>query len=461
MSLTLGNWRERVRASLFFVPAMFIVGALAAIVLTAQLDGRFPELLEELPLLRTSSAESTRQVLSTVASATITVAGIVFSVTVVAVQLTSSQFSPRVLHGFLRDRFDQNTIGLVVATFVYCLIALVTTPTAAPGQAPGAEIRDLTVTVAVVLGIASILAIVAFIDHSARSMQVGHIIRSISDDTRDRIDSLLPERGEEPPQGLVADHEPDEGGFVVRSTRDGWVQRLDHDRLLGWVPADGVGRVDVRTGVFVAEGTPLMTIWPPPGEPDATIAGVQDGIVIGRTRTMQQDIAFGIRQLVDIALRALSPGVNDPTTAYDVLANLGAVLADLLQHDLPSTVLHGDDGRILLRPHELDHERYLGRAFDQIRVAGADQPAIGISMLRIIARLDELLAHRGIHELRQEVRDHARHVVDTFERARPDDPDAAVVRRVADSLGLLAHLGTGAAEDGPTSTESRADDDDS
>lgn len=458
LGLTLENWRERMRASLFFLPATFIVAALVLLLITDTVDTRLPETIDRLPLLRTDSTENTRQLLATIAGATITVAGIVFSVTVVAVQLTSSQFSPRVLHGFLRDRFDQTIMGIVVATFVYCLVALATTPAAVGAQDPGPELRHLTVTLAVGLGITSILAIVAFIDHSARAMQVGQIIRGIADDTRELIADLLPPAGEGVAQGTVDAHEPEGDGFTVRSTTDGWIQQLDHDGLLGLLPEAGTGRVEVRVGAFVAEGTPLLTVWPGPEDPEDATAAVHRSVTVGRTRTMQQDISFGLRQLVDIALRALSPGVNDPTTAYDVLANLGAVLGDLLQRDLPPRVTHGEDGRVLLRPHDLGLASYVGRTFDQIRIAGADQPAVAISMLRIIARIDELLSHVGLDDRRPPLREQARRVVESVEQERPDDEDTAHVRSVAERLGLLTELDPSTGGDMPKSSEPRTDD---
>lgn len=428
---------ERVRGSLFYIPALFVVAAALATWLVTTADERYGPQLGDVPILLSASVDSARSVLSTIAGATITVAGIVFSVTVVSVQLASSQFSPRVLRGFLRDRFSQVVIGVVVGTFTYALLLL--TQTRASGIADGepAVTRNLGLTVAVVLAATAILAIVAFIDHSARSMQVGEIIARVTQETRDRIESLFPPPGEREDIVLTDMARPHGDAHVVPAPRDGWVQQLDSEGVLRALPPGASARLDVRIGTFVTAGAPLVTVWPPPDDPDGLHDRLPGAFGFGRGRTMQQDVLFGIRQLVDIALRALSPGINDPTTAHDVLVSLGAVVGDVLTRDLPSRVERGPDDRVLYRPHDPTHADFVHRAFDQIRIAAAPQPGVVVAVLHTLERLNGIVERAGVSGRAEPLRRQAELVVATFESAGHLDHDVQRVRRAAIAAGLL------------------------
>lgn len=426
---------DHVRGSLFYVPSLFVVlaGALAWGVI--RLDGTVLSDGEGAPLLLSVTVESARAILGTIAGATITVAGIVFSVTVVSVQLASSEFSPRVLRGFLRDRFQQNIIGIIVGTFTYCTFVLANIRVSSSGDSDQ-PVPSLPVTIAIVLAVASILGIVAFIDHSARSMQVGHIIRRVTAETRARIAVLYREPSADVRCSDVPPPEPDGVPHVVRAWEDGWIQQLSEDRLCRAAAPDSYVRIDSGVGAFVVEDTPLVTLWSS-DEPD--VARIREAFVIGAERTMQQDVMFGIRQLVDIGLRALSTGVNDPTTAYEVIVHLGAILADVLQSELPARVRVDDHGRTLVLTDRHDHAAHVERSFGQLRIAGAGQPAVLIRLLRTLHLLDELMLDLGLEDRRAPIRRQARLVVATAEQADYIDEDLEEIRRAADELGLLPY----------------------
>jgi uncharacterized membrane protein len=194
----------------------------------------------------------------------------------------------------------------------------------------------------------------------------------------------------------------------------------------------------VRVGTFVAEGAPLVTLWPAPDEPDAIGARVAGAFGLGRGRTMQQGVLFGIRQLVDIALRALSPGVNDPTTANEVLVSLGSVVGDLLTRDLPPRVERGQEDRVLYRPHDPTHADFVHRAFDQIRIAAASQPHVAVALLHTLERLSDVLERADLSGRAEPLRRQAELVVATIESAGHLDHDVERVRRVATAAGQLA-----------------------
>lgn len=437
MLLRLRSLAERLRGSLFYVPALYVVGAVALAWLASWMDARLAGRLRDNPLLLTASADSARAVLATIAAATITVAGISFSVTVVAVQLAASQFSPRVLRGFLRDRFSQNIIGIEVGTFAYCLLILTTT-TRDPEAGPSLT-RELPLTVAVVLAMVAIIGIVAFIDHSARSMQVGQLMRSITHETRERLAGLFPEHvagAAGPTAEATRVAAPDAPGHAVRAASEGWIQQLDTHALLRAVPPGSIMRLEVRVGSFTVAGSRVATVWPVPEEPDAVDQRVQDAMALGATRTMQQEVAFGLRQLVDIGLRALSPGVNDPTTAYEALAHLEAILADLLRRDLPPTVAVDDEDRRLHRPRELDHADYVRRAFEQFRAAASNQPGVCLAIVQALGRLAELLEAAGLGDRTTALREQARLTVQGLEAGTALPEDVERVRAAARTLGL-------------------------
>lgn len=413
-----GDLVDRLRSSFFYVPALFILGALVLARATTWLDAMID--YDASVLLRSvvirSTADGARAILGTTAGATITVAGIVFSVTMLSVQLASSQFSPRVLDGFLRDRFKQNVMGLMVGTFTYCLLVLAVVRRQFSTGSEAAEHR-LAVTVAVALGVIAILAIVAFVDQSARSLQVGQIIRRITDETMERVRQLHPEPHTPTQVDGSGTPLPDGEGWTVRADSDGWVQRVDAAGLFGAAAEGGVVRLDTRVGAFVSREQPLATIWPEPEDHDGAIERVRSSIVRGRTRTLRQDVAFGIRQLVDIAVRALSPGVNDPTTANEALVHLGGLVREILLRDLPDRVRTDDKDRRLFRPHDLDRNEYVTAAFSEIRFAAANSPTVLATLIRVLRGLDEIVRTAEHAERTGQLRREARLTVETAERA--------------------------------------------
>jgi uncharacterized membrane protein len=422
---------ERLRGSLFYVPLLFVLGAAGVAWGALRLDATVVSELDAFPLVVATTVESARSILSTIAGATITVAGIVFSVTVVSVQLASSEYSPRVLRNFLRDRLQQNVIGVVVGTFTYCMFVLASIR----ATGPDAEARpepSVAVTVAIVLAVASILAIIGFIDHSARSMQAGQIIERITGETRARIRRYYVGRDEERPGGDVAPSPPplDAPKRVLRAWTDGWVQQISSSSLLAVGPPGSHLRLDTRVGAYVIAETPILTVW---GEGDLDEEHLRRGFVIGTSRTLQQDVEFGIRQLVDIGLRALSTGVNDPTTAYEVLVHLASLLAELFHHELPPRVHTDDEGRVLAIPDRAEHRDLVDHAFAQLRVAAADQPALLVRLLDTLDDLDHLLVYLGLEHRRGPLREHVELVVETVQHGdlAPSDRRRVLARAAA------------------------------
>lgn len=387
MHLRLRSLTERLRASLFLIPTASVAAAVAVAAVFLALDRRIDDGGAQLPLVLASTVESARALLGTIAGATITFAGTAFSVSLLVIQLASSQYSPRVVHTLFRDPFNKRVMGAVVGTFTYCLIVLrsVRSPIEEGGEP---IIPTLSVSFAVVLGIAAILAVVAFIDHNAHTMDISEVLDRV---TRASIEQVR----EATPPGDDGSRSPIEDpalapvrGRLVRFDGAGWVQFVDTEALLEATPAGATVLVHTYAGRYAIEGSPLCTVDTIAADDDTRDAELRANVATGATRTMQQDSSYGLRQLVDVALRALSPGVNDPTTAQDAIFHTAAVLAEALRHPPPGqrrTV----GGRTLLLPEAPDHLDLISLAFDEIRRAAAPHPTVCIYVLEALHLLIE------------------------------------------------------------------------
>jgi uncharacterized membrane protein len=382
-------WRDRARESLLFLPSMMLLGAIVLALILGEVDTTADA---ELPAVFTFAPSTASTLLSTIAGATITTAGVVFSLLVVSLQLASAQFSPRVLRGFRRDRLGQVLIGLLLSTFAFCVIALAQLDPEAD-QAPA-----LIVLVALLLALASVLAIVVYLDRISRQQYVGQIVARVADETLSLIEELpygprIGVRIGDPisPPGLIG--EP----LTVPAPGDGWVQQISRRAVIAASPPNSVVRLETRVGAYIVRGTPLITIWPVPPEPDRDRIRrlADDAVILGPARTMQQDIDFGLRQLNDVALRALSAAVNDPTTATEVVLRFGSVLRPLLLAELPAQAVRDPAGRILLTPYDLDHTEYIAHAFDQVRHYAAGHLHVVLAMIRILRMLRDVCLSAG------------------------------------------------------------------
>ena len=256
LRLRLASAFYRFRESLFLLPALIVLGG----IVLAEISHAVDDALGGGPVTGTlaMSSNTATWLLSTVAGAMITTAGVVFSLTVVSLQLASSQFSPRVMRSFVRDRLSQVVIGLLIATFVYCVLAL--RHVSADPETPAPPV---SLTLAIVLTVTTVLLIVAHLDHLARGLQVGNVVRAIAAEGQAVIAARLrPDRGHRPaPDGATS--APGDV-LTVPAPRDGWVTQAAEDRMLSAVRPGTRVRLDTRIGAYIHEGEPLVTLWPVP-----------------------------------------------------------------------------------------------------------------------------------------------------------------------------------------------------
>jgi len=420
---------ERLRSSLFFVPMIAVFVAVVLGFVSLAVDRNIDSVMTDLPIGFTSTVESARTLLGVIAGATISFAGIAFSVSLLTIQLASSQYSPRVVHTLFRDPFNKRVMALVVGTFTYCVVVLRSVRSAFdPGGEP--VIPNLSVAVAVVLGIATILAIVAFINHSAHAMDVSEILQRIRREATEQI------RGEWTPVDLSADRRPladmstGSSSTVIRFDRSGWVQEIDSGAILARVPDGATLTVETVAGRFAMEGTRFCSLSPSISDEDCEELerDLLAAVSIGNTRTMQQDVSYGLRQLVDVAVKALSPGINDPTTAQDAIFQAAAVLSELLRHDPPSPV-RTKGKRTVVMAEQRTHDELIHLAFDETRRAGTGQPVVCEYILVSIASLVESLEAASLGERTIELRRQARLVVEGCGATGLLDHDIDIVRQ--------------------------------
>ena len=357
----LPSWRrEALRTTFWLVPTVLVVvaGGLFALTFGIDLAAYHRELT--LPFwIRTGSADAGRQVRSAIAAAVITVVGVVFSITILALTLASQQFGPRMMRNFVRDLGNQVTLGVFVGTFVYAVLAL--------GSITGDFVPHLSITVAEALLLVDIAVLIYFIHHIAKSIQLPEVIAGIARDLMRSIDAEFPVRS----AGVVGTAGPigagksvpevvrliEERGGVVPATASGYLQFVGYAQLVDIAArTDAVIRLDHRPGHFLVAGRPLARVWPQ-GAAKQVALDLAEAHVTGPHRTLMQDPVFAIDQLVEIAIRALSPAVNDTFTALTCIDWLAAGLSRISGRTLVEGVYRdgsaGAADRVgsLLRPH--------------------------------------------------------------------------------------------------------------
>jgi uncharacterized membrane protein len=391
--LRLPSWRwEALRTTFWVVPTLLIIAATLLFVVTFELDLAAYHHHLDLPWwVKTGGADAGRQVLIAIAAAIITTIGVVFSITILALTLASQQFGPRMLRNFIRDPGNQMTLGVFVGTFVYSVLVLGSISTL-PG---GDFVPHLSITVAEALLLVDVAVLVYFIHHIAKSIQLPEVIAGIARDLDRAIDAEFPARqgaiGGEKSSAVTADlaEALRSRGAEVTAKQSGYLQFVSYGQLIDIAEdLDAVIRLAHRPGHFIVANRPLARVWPA-GAAGQVAAALDKAHVTGPHRTLTQDPVFAIDQLVEIAIRALSSAVNDTFTALTCLDWLSAGLSEISARSLDEGVYRGRSGKIRLIEFDPSYGRMVNRAFDKIRQAGRDMPAVIIRMIDSLAHIAE------------------------------------------------------------------------
>ena len=388
------------RSSLWFVPGLMMCGSIALALVLIEIDsGVKSKWLADFPRLFGLGADGSRGMLSAIAGSMLTVAALAFSLTLNAVTQASGQFTPRIFRNFMRDRANQFVLGYFVSVFAFCLIVLRTIR-------GGDELKfvpSLSVMFGLVFALGGVLVLIFFIHHIADSLQITTILNRITDETKKSVETLFPQElgdaatGDEKDAAARAAKMKD--WAKIPALESGYVQSVDTEGLLEFAAKNkvlirmrrGIGQY-VGTSAALAEITPdTETIVQKIALNDEKIEEINNFCEINRHRTIEQDVGFGIRQIVDIALKALSPGINDTTTAVNCIDHLGEIVGQIARRRIPTKVRTADNipRVIVVAP---DFGDYVATAFDQIRVSGKANQAIYERLLDTLAFISECSA---------------------------------------------------------------------
>jgi uncharacterized membrane protein len=373
------------RTSFWFVPGLMVVAsvllAAAALSLDSVLAGS-----DLPPWVYTGGADGARALLSTIAGSMVTVAGVGFSITIVALVLASTQFGPRLLGLFMRDLTSQATLGIFVATFTYCILVLRTIR--GPDEVGEAFVPQVAMTIAIAITLVSVGVLVYFFHHVAVTIQAPSLVATVAHDLDEAIDHLMtPGMGiAGPVPATDAVPHPVRDG-AVSATTDGYVQVIDDAWLFELaVRHDLCIRILTRPGLFVVASNPILAVRPAKAAADSGVRhALRDAVIIGDVRTAEDDIEFSVRQLVEVALRALSPAINDPFTANAAVDWLGAALARLATEEWPPRYRYDAAGGLRVIAEVPTFAGVTHTIFSRIRHYGGSSPVVLNRLLEAVA----------------------------------------------------------------------------
>jgi uncharacterized membrane protein len=393
---------------------MVVAGILGALVVIAfdRRESVPSELLQG--WLYDGGATGARTLLGAVASSTIGVAGTVFSITIAALSLAAGQMGPRLLRNFTRDRGNQVTLGAFLGTFSYSLMVLRSVRTEAEGE----FVPHLALSLSILLAFVCVATLVYFVGHMAGRINVDTVIELVSEDVEEAVMRLTTESvpAESPSPAFWQEATP------IADGRRGYLQQLDEEGLANWAAEHHTTlRLLIRPGDYVFPGAPIAVMTPPV---EGAAEAIRQATALGAQRVSSADLGFAVRQLVEVAVRALSSGINDPHTAMSVLDRLGAALCQIAPRYLPSGVTLRDGRQVLVVP-KISYDGLLGVMFHMIRQGAAGSPAVLIRMLKTLHAVVSCERDRERMALLQQ---HADLVLADAEREIANATDLATIR---------------------------------
>ena len=424
MKIKLLNYWEIVRSSYWFVPTLMTGLAIGLSFLTVALDHFVvSQNLEPLARVNTGGADGVRTLLSTLAGSMITMASVTFSITIVALSLASSQFGSRLLINFMRDTGNQVVLGTFIATFVYSLMVMRTVRSVNEIT----FVPHISVTVAIFLTLASMGLFIYFIHHVSISIQAQNVIASVERELNTAIERLFPEKNsylafeyelrneDDVPEDFDQTAEP------VTATNSGYLQSIDNEGLMKLaIEHDLLLRLEHRPGNFIASESDLVKVWPNGRFEEGLNEKINGAFILGAQRLRLQDVEFAIDQLVEIAVRALSPGINDPFTAMACVDRLGVALTHLAERQIPSGYRYDDENTLRLMADSVTFAGLVEASFNQIRQYGRSSVAVTIRLLETIA---VIAAHAHTQTEREALRQQAKMIKQGSDTAIPEEHD--------------------------------------
>jgi uncharacterized membrane protein len=394
MKTKLINWWESLKTSFWFIPTLMVLAAIVLSICIISLDRYLiTDYLSFFGFLALVSPEGARSILSTLAASMMTVTGVTFSITIVVLNLASSQFGPRLLRNFIRDKSIQYVLGTFVASFIYCLLVLRSI------QVVGTDIfvPNLSVTFAVGLALLDVGVLIYFIHHIATSIQADVVVAGVSEELERNVRRIFITELEDQPDEITdkisklqEENKAHYHNHTLTADRKGYLQAIDFDGLLQMAKDnDYLVRLHVRPGQFVMVDSTLAVVSSEKKFDTNLTKGITNAFIVGSNPTPEQDIEYSIHQLVEVAIRALSPGINDPFTAIACVDQLGSALCHLAKRKFPSSSYFDDQGRLRLKIKPFTYSGLMNSSFDQIRQYGRPSIAVTIRLLETLLLIAE------------------------------------------------------------------------
>jgi uncharacterized membrane protein len=363
-------------------------------------------------------------ILSNIATSIMTVVSIVFAILLMTLTLASTQFSPRILISFVRDKTTQWTLGIFLGTFSYCMSAL-----PAARALPHPFVPVATVAGAMVLALLCVGWLIYFINHISLSISVNHIVDRIARESELVIDEFMPHRRSPFQLPDQSEASPAQDGAPILNWRSGYIRYIDVDHLIALARAYHVCvRLERRVGQFVPGGVPLMRVSRPERVPADRAMHLIAAVDIGPTRTMQQDVEFGILQIVDIALRAMSPAINDPSTAITCVDQLSRIMIQWISRVPPPSHYYAPPHVLRLVVPWVTFDNLLDTAFEQIRHYAAADVAVNLRLMRAFS---DIATATQLADLRMRLLERAKRVAVGSAGHLPEDDLAKLQQRLA------------------------------
>ncbi len=425
MKKLLFRWNE-LKATFWFVPVIILTSSVILAMGLLYLDS-IVEFHPEGPgrFFFVSSSDSARSILSTISGAMMGVAGTVFSITLVALTLASSQFGPRLIKKFMYVRLNQVVLGSYISTYLYCLLVL----NAIKEGDDFTFIPSIAIIAAIGAAVINIVLLIVFIHQIATSIQADKVVADISSFLSGQIETLFPERmGEELERDDNIDTSVAISTYMTRTSvkcpKNGYLQYVDSEALMETVSKnDAFLTLHYRPGAHLLPGVELAVLHTHDKWGDEKLKKLMGHIVIGKTKTAQQDLEYSIHQMVEIAARALSPGVNDPYTAIACVDNLASTMAYLAQAKFPSKYRYDEQGT--------EFEGVLDAAFNQIRQFSGGSPSV---IIRLMEALSTILSLTKDESRRKAVLRHASMVLNIGKQTIKEENDLQDLKERAEKI---------------------------
>lgn len=428
---------ESLRTSLWFLPTLIVFSSVCCALLLLEVDIYLedPQFAKHWPRLFGAGSDGSRELLAVIASSVITVAGVAFSITVVVLALASSQYSPRVLRNFMRDWHNQTVLGGFLGIFAYCLVVLRTVR----GEDHNAFVPSLAILGSLIFAFVGIGLLIYFIHHIASSIHTTSIVRSVHDETIEAIQIVFPRRLQEignPSSDASATKNLFEHQRVVwrpvASTSTGYIKTVNLKSLFHFAREKSLMiKMDKCVGQFVVKRMPIAYVNQSINQ--ECCEKIMSAFDLGNERTLEQDVGYGIRQLVDVALKGLSPGINDTTSSLICIDHLGAILAHLADRETEEIPLLTEGGFGVI-PAGPSFQWLVAETFNQVRQNGEKNPVV---LLRIVETVTMVMQQTSDPQRIQILKEQANHVKDVA-RASIHERDRTEIEKALIALDEVA-----------------------